>query len=143
MTRLSRGVLTAVAVEAAAIVLLFGLVRQAHAQEAVTSDQVIAWIDAYSLQDATTTYPYDALYRDSLRVARCESIRFDVAVLNNARLGSRGEVGAFQFMPGPRSIFWSTPTAAAGWDMWDAEANVAAAVWLISRGNGPRHWSCW
>ncbi len=79
----------------------------------------------------------------SERVATCESDHFDVAVINDARRGLMGEVGVFQFMPGPHSIFWLTPSAAAGWDYWDSEANVAGAVWLISRGYGPRNWSCW
>ncbi len=114
-----------------------------HAQGLATPDQVHAWISDYAWEYATPSYGHDALVADAERVARCESDHFNLAVINDGRLGRLGEVGTFQFLPGPRSIFWSTPSAAAGWDYWDAEANVAGGVWLISRGFGPRNWSCW
>jgi hypothetical protein len=117
--------------------------RPTQAQEAFTEDDVHAWIDAYAWSYETASYPHDDLVVAAERVARCESDRFDERVINNARRGRLGEVGTFQFLPGPRSIFWSTPSAAHGWDYWDPEANVAGAVFLISRGYGPRHWSCW
>jgi hypothetical protein len=124
--------------------LLAVLALPIRAQEApYTAEDVEGWIQAYSAEYATPRYPYVSLVADAERVASCESARFDSAVINNARRGRLGEIGTFQFMPGARSIFWSTPSAAAGWDMWDAEANVAGAIWLISRGYGPRHWSCW
>jgi hypothetical protein len=117
--------------------------RPAHAQEAYTQERVEALIDAYSERYATAAYPYAELVSDSTRVAACESDHFDERVINNARRGRLGEVGTFQFLPGPRSIFWTTPSAAAGFDYWDQEANIAGAVWLIANGYGPRHWSCW
>lgn len=115
--------------------------RAAHAQALYTSDEVLAWIDYYAARYASESYPYARLVRDSVRIARCESGNFSIAVINNGRRGALGEVGVFQFRPGPSSIFWLTPTAAAGWDYWDPEANTAAAVWLLSQGYA-RHWSC-
>jgi hypothetical protein len=115
--------------------------RVARAQDLVAREEVLAWIDFYSARYATQGYPYERLARDAVRIARCESGGFDVAVINNGRRGSLGEVGVFQFRPGPRSIFWSTPTAAAGWDYWDPEANVAGAIWLLAHGYA-HHWSC-
>src|SRR5207248_1077206 len=117
---------------------LASLATPAHA-DSVTPDQVHVWIEAYAAKYASAAYGFDDLDADAERVARCESIQFDAAVINGLRLGGLGEVGALQFLPGPRSIFWVTPTAAAGWDYIDAEANVAAAVYLISRAYGPRH----
>ncbi|HKA57364.1 MAG TPA: hypothetical protein VKD28_02020 [Gemmatimonadales bacterium] len=115
--------------------------RYAYAQTLYTGDEVLAWIDFYSAHYATGSYPYERLVRDSVRIARCESGGFDERVINNTRRGRLGEIGTFQFLPGPRSIFWVTPTAAAGWDYWDPESNVAGAVWLLANGYG-RHWSC-
>lgn len=114
-----------------------------HAAEIATPEDVHGWIAMYSAEYATPSYPYAALVRDAERVARCESDRFAIDVINDARLGRAGEVGTFQFMQGPHSIFWATPSAAAGYDMWDAEANVAGAVYLIAHGAGPGNWSCW
>ena len=113
----------------------------AHAQEVATADQILEWVDYYAAKYATPGYPYDALVRDSVRIARCESGGFDERVINNTRRGRLGEIGTFQFLPGPRSIFWSTPSAELGFDYWDPEANVAGAVWLLANGYG-RHWSC-
>ena len=127
----------------ASVALLLLGACPAHAQEAYTQERVEALIDAYSARYATDAYPYPRLVADATRVAACESAHFDERVINNARRGRLGEVGTFQFLPGPRSIFWVTPSAQEGWDYWDPEANIAAAVWLISRGYGPRHWSCW
>lgn len=126
-----------------AVVLLFvATAPPSHAQELTTPDQVLAYIDAYSWQYATEAWPHDALAARATRVVNCESDHLDMAVINNVRLGRLGEVGSFQFLPGPHSIFWQTPSAAAGWDYYDPEANVAAAIFLISRGHG-RDWSCW
>ncbi|HXI96324.1 MAG TPA: hypothetical protein VNG04_09365 [Candidatus Acidoferrum sp.] len=117
-------------------------VTTAHAESYSPTD-VHNWISAYASKYATPDFPYADLVARSERVATCESDHFDVAVINDARRGPMGEVGVFQFVPGPHSIFWLTPSAAAGFDYWDSEANVAGAVWLISRGYGPRNWSCW
>lgn len=126
------------------VALMLLTARPARAAgEDVTSSQVDDWIVAYSVQRSSSSYPYDALVTDVRRVANCESGYLNVDVINGRRKGARGEVGVFQFLPGPRSIFWATESAAAGWTYTDAEANVAAAVELISRGYGPRHWSCW
>lgn len=120
------------------------MAHTAHAEEeTLTRTDVEDLISAYSEKYATEAYPYTALVSDATRVAQCETGGFDERVINNARRGRLGEVGTFQFMPGPKSIFWGTPSAAAGFDYWDQEANVAGAVWLISKGYGPRHWSCW
>ena len=101
----------------------------------VLASQVIDWIYFYAAR-------YEIAPTMPLRVARCESGGFSVAVLNGWKLGRLGEVGTFQFHP--RGIWWSTPQAAAGYSYWDAEANVAAGVWAIAQGYGPRHWAgCW
>ena len=61
-------------------------------------------------------------------IAWCES-RF----LNVPNARGSGASGVFQFMP--RTWAWSAP--AAGWSgasVWDVEANVATALWLMGRG---------
>lgn len=105
--------------------------------------QVDDWIVAYSVERASPEYLYVDLVRDARRVADCESGHFDPEVLNGRRFGRAGEVGVFQFLPGPRSIYYQSEAAKAGWPMTDTEANVAAGVELIAAGMGPRHWSCW
>src|SRR4051812_21281077 len=87
------------------------LVHTAHAaqEETLTRADVEVLISAYSAKYATAAYPYPALVSDATRVAACESADFDERVINNARRGRLGEVGTFQFLPGPKSIFWGTP----------------------------------
>lgn len=110
-------------------------VTETVADGPVLASQVIDWIYFYAAR-------YEIAPSAPLRVARCESGGFSVAVLNGWKLGRLGEVGTFQFHP--RGIWWSTPQAAAGYSYWDAEANVAAGVWAIAQGYGPRHWAgCW
>ena len=125
--------------------LLLGLllVRAAHAQEAevYTRADVAGWVDDYAWWYETAAWPHDVLVQRALSVARCETGNWDERVINNARRGRYGEVGTFQFLPGPRSIFWLSPQGQAGYDYWDREANVAAAVYLIANGYG-RHWTC-
>lgn len=101
----------------------------------VTEDDIISWIYDYAIY-------YDTSPEPVLAVARCESMYFSSAVINNRRLGSAGEVGTFQFHP--RGIYRETPQYNAGYSVYDPEANVAAGVWAISQGFGPRHWVyCW
>jgi hypothetical protein len=107
----------------------------------VTPEQVDDWLVSYSAQRSTETYPYDDLIRDVRRVVDCETGHYDPNVLNNRKRGSHGEIGAFQFMPGARSIYYASEAAQAGWPMTDQEANVAAGVDLISKGYA-RHWTC-
>lgn len=101
------------------------------------------WIRAYAVWYANEAHPYPELVADVERVAECESVHFNVAVINNRWRGSRGEIGVGQWLPGPRSIWWLTPQAAAGYSILDPEANTAGLVWAISQGMGPVHWSCW
>ena|SRR5215831_12929984 len=96
-----------------------------------TPTQVQDWIYAYSDK-------YDINPQIPLGVAACESLYFNVDVINNRRLGSLGEVGTFQFHP--NGVYWETPQAAANYSYRDPEANVAAAVYLMSQGLGPRNW---
>jgi hypothetical protein len=106
-----------------------------------TAQDVEAWASDYAYWYETAAYPHDALLRDVLRVARCESANFDSRVINNVRRGKLGEIGVGQWMPG--GIWSITPQAQAGYPVTDVEANVAGLVWAIAAGMGPRHWSCW
>lgn len=123
-------------------VVLLLLASAMPASADTSQQQVIDWISAYSVKYSSPDYLYVDLFADSLRVARCESRQFDSDVINNRRLGALGEVGIAQFHPA--GIWWSTPQAQAGYSMFDVEANVAAEVWSIAQGYGPRHWVwCW
>jgi hypothetical protein len=104
-----------------------------QAQTNVTPQQVEDWIYAYSSK-------YDINPQIPLGVAACESLYFNTDVINNIRKGSLGEVGTFQFHPS--GIWWETPQANADppYSMYDPEANVAAATYLLSQGYGPKHW---
>lgn len=115
-------------------------VRAAEAD--VTVRQVDNWIVAYSVARSSASYPYRSLVADARRVIACESGE-DLDVINGRKVGARGEVGPAQFLPGPGSIFWKSSAAAAGYDYFDVEANVAATVELISLGYGPGNWTCW
>lgn len=106
---------------------------QEESEGPVTASQVIDWIYAYS-----DYYGYPA--QTALRVARCESAGFDVAVINGWRLGRAGEVGTFQFHP--RGIWWATPQAKLGFSRYNPEENVAAGVWGLSHGLA-KHWTCY
>jgi hypothetical protein len=68
-----------------------------------------------------------------LRIARCES-GFDPQA-HNLRSGA---AGVFQFVP---ATWASTPQGRAGRSVFDAEANVEAAHWLMTQ-FGPGHWRC-
>jgi len=74
-------------------------------------------------------------------VAFCES-RYDA----NATNRSSGAAGLFQHLP----KFWADRTARAGWagaDIYDPQANVALAAWLVYSNGGWKHWNasrgCW
>lgn len=122
--------------------LLAALLLIGGQQAEVTPQQVDDWLVAYSVERSSESYPYVDLVQDVRRVVECES-RFSPDVINGRRRGRAGEWGPFQFLPGPRSIYYASEAAQAGWPMTDTEANVAAGVELISRGFGPRHWTCW
>jgi len=77
----------------------------------------------------------------ALAVLHCESSGDPQA----AHPGS-GAAGLFQHLP----QFWDERTKAAGQsgaDIFDAEANIAVASWLVYEGGGWKHWypsaSCW
>lgn len=74
----------------------------------------------------------------AIRIMECES-RGDPG----ARNPSSGAAGLFQHMPG----YWSSRSAAAGYggaSIYDPEANVAVAAWLVYdySGGGWQHWVC-
>ena len=66
-----------------------------------------------------------------LRVAKCES-----GFNTNAYNAGSGASGVFQFLP---STWRGTPYASSS--IFDASANVHAALWLYQR-SGPNQWSC-
>jgi soluble lytic murein transglycosylase-like protein len=70
-------------------------------------------------------------------IAWCES-----RYLNLPNRQGSGASGVFQFMPAT----WSWAAPRAGWgghSVWDVEANVAVALWLMGRGEWA-HWrACW
>lgn len=77
----------------------------------------------------------------ALEVIRCESHGNPAAAnpVSTAR-------GLFQHL----GSLWPERAAAAGWagaDIYDPEANVAVAAWLVYHGGGWRHWNasapCW
>ena len=91
--------------------------------------------DAQSVPDLIDAYAarYGVPAWRAHKIARCESGYLNVP---NAR-GS-GASGVFQFMP--RTWAWAAPAAGwAGYSVWDVEANVATALWLMAR-NQWRHW---
>lgn len=113
----------------------------ANAQEA-TEDDVHGWVQAYAVWYSSPDHPYADLVADVERVASCESIHFDAAVINNRRLGRLGEVGVGQWLPG--GIWRMTPQARAGYSVRDPEANVAGLVWAVAHDLGPHNWVwCW
>lgn len=77
----------------------------------------------------------------ALAVVHCESSG-DPQVSHR----SSGAAGLFQHLP----EFWEERTAAAGQagsNIFDPEANIAVASWLVYEGGGWKHWypsaSCW
>lgn len=71
----------------------------------------------------------------ALAIIRCESVG-DPDAFNPAGPVS----GLFQH----RDIYWAARSAAAGWagaSIFDPEANIAVAAWLVHEGGGWRHWS--
>ncbi len=87
-------------------------------------------------------FPVD-LVEEALVVMQCES-RGDPA----ARNPYSGAAGLFQFMP--RTWSWASEGAGfAGADVYDAEANIASAAWLVDyslatghEGGAWGHWNC-
>lgn len=71
----------------------------------------------------------------ALRIIQCES-RGDP----NAENPTSGAAGLFQHIP----RYWEERSAKAGWaeaSIWDPEANVAVAAWLLGAG-GTSNWTC-
>ena len=86
-------------------------------------------------------FPAD-LVEDALRVMHCES-KGDPLAINRYSAAS----GLFQHLP----YYWPSRSKAAGWegaDIFDPEANIAVAAWLVNRtivveGREPwGHWVC-
>lgn len=72
----------------------------------------------------------------ALRIIWCES-RGNPGATNSRS----GAAGLFQHLP----RYWADRSAAAGWggaDVYDPQANVAVAAWLVYRGGGWGHWVC-
>jgi soluble lytic murein transglycosylase-like protein len=70
----------------------------------------------------------------ALAIIRCESVGDPDAVNPTS-----GTAGLFQHRP----RYWAARSAAAGWagaDVYDPEANVAVAAWLVHT-SGWQHWS--
>lgn len=108
----------------------------------VTAEDVHFYIRAYAVWYSSERYPYTVLVRDVDRVANCETGGFDLAVINNRKLGRLGEVGTGQFHP--LGIWPNTPQAQAGYSVRDVEANTAALVWGVANDFGPTAWrGCW
>ncbi len=83
----------------------------------------------------------DRLVEEALRVMRCES-NGDPLIINRYSAAS----GLFQHLP----YYWLSRSARAGWegsDIFDPEANIAVAAWLVRAtenggGDSWSHWSC-
>lgn len=72
----------------------------------------------------------------AVRIAWCES-SFNPRAVNP----SSGASGLFQHLPG----YWEERSTAAGYpgaDIFDPEANVAVAAWLVYEKGGWSHWTC-
>ncbi len=72
----------------------------------------------------------------AIRIAWCES-SFNPYSVNPQTQAS----GLFQHLP----RYWEERSAAAGFagaDIFDPEANVAVAAWLVYEGGGWTHWTC-
>ncbi len=73
----------------------------------------------------------------AIRIAWCES-SFDPRAVNP----TSGAAGLFQHLP----QFWANRSAKAGWpgaDVFEPEANVAVAAWLLYEFPGTwEHWTC-
>ena len=84
-----------------------------------------------------TSYFSSDLVEDALRVIQCES-RGDPSAYNASSAAS----GLFQFIPST----WASARSQSGWhgaDVFDPEANIAVAAWLVYSSSSPwTHWTC-
>ena len=94
-----------------------------------TSYTVQQWLPLIKQYFAPDDVPW------AMRVLQCESGGNPQAA--NSRSSARG---LFQHL----ETYWPQRSALAGWEetsIFDAEANIAVAAWLLADG-GPGHWVC-
>ncbi len=114
---------------------------EAPPETTTTTAAATAGAGAEQWRGLVAAYFPSELVEQALVVIQCES-RGDPA----ARNPYSGASGLFQFMP--RTWSWASEGAGfAGADVYDAEANVAAAAWLVdyslATGHGGGAWGHW
>ena len=130
-----------VPVEAPAEVAAPAPTRQRSAAVAVAPRRVLVPRDVEAWRPLVSAYFGPGEVERALRVIYCESSG-DPGAKNPRSSAS----GLFQHL----ARFWTERSVDAGWagaDIFDPEANVAVAAWLVYQGGGWSHWNpsrhCW
>jgi len=71
------------------------------------------------------------------RVASCET----GGTFDHSRVGRDGEIGIYQFLPGPYGVWSEIPIFRTWWDVYDLRLNIRGAAWAFAHGLSGR-WSC-